>query len=172
MQLLHPKPLWNFLLDQAGFKKQKTSIYEISRMLFYNMNYNFAHFANFNFAHFEIEESFGLIWVKLQNGWFDLQTSILSIYEVLVWSMGFIFAHFVYEGSFGQIWVRITEWSISNRFENFHFAAHFTNCFVHFEYKKVFWLILVKFIVYRVFPSSSRSNKKQFQLVDLVIGRL
>ena len=37
-------------------------------MLFYNMNYNFAHFANFNFAHFEIEESFGLIWVKLQNG--------------------------------------------------------------------------------------------------------
>ena len=44
--------------------------------------------------------------------------------------------------------------------------------FVHFEYKKVFWHILVKFIVYRVFPSSSLSNKKQFQLVDLVIGRL
>ena len=37
-------------------------------MLLYNMNFNFAYFANFNFAHFEIEESFGLIWVKLQNG--------------------------------------------------------------------------------------------------------
>ena len=35
-------------------------------MLLYNMNFNFAHFANFNFALFEIEESFGLIWVKLQ----------------------------------------------------------------------------------------------------------
>ena len=37
-------------------------------MLFSNMDFNFPHFANFNFAHFEIEESFGLIWVKLQNG--------------------------------------------------------------------------------------------------------
>ena len=44
--------------------------------------------------------------------------------------------------------------------------------FVHFEYKKDIWYILVKFVIYRVFPSSSRSNKKQFQLVDLVIGRL
>ena len=44
--------------------------------------------------------------------------------------------------------------------------------FVHFEYKKAFWHILVKFVIYRVFPSSSRSNKKQLQLVDLVIGRL
>ena len=69
-------------------------------MLLCNMNFNFAYFANFNFAHFEIEESFGLIWVKLQNGWFDSQISILSIYEVLVSSMRFIFAHFVYEGSF------------------------------------------------------------------------
>ena len=41
--------------------------------------------------------------------------------------------------------------------------------FLHFEYEKVFWNILVKFILYRVFPSSSRSNKKQSQLVDLVI---
>ena len=44
--------------------------------------------------------------------------------------------------------------------------------FVHFEYKKVFWHILVKFIVFIVFPTSTRSNKKQFQLVDLAIGRL
>ena len=42
-------------------QKIKTSIYEISRMLFSNMDFNFARFANFNFAHFEIEESFGLI---------------------------------------------------------------------------------------------------------------
>ena len=38
---------------------QKTSIYEISRMFFSNMDFNFAHFTNFNFTHFEIEESFG-----------------------------------------------------------------------------------------------------------------
>ena len=45
--------------------------------------------------------------------------------------------------------------------------------FVHFEYnKKDFWRILVKFIVNQVSLSSSRSNKKQFQLADLVIGRL
>ena len=29
-------------------------------------------------AYFEIEESFGLIWVKLQNGRFHLQISILD----------------------------------------------------------------------------------------------
>ena len=39
-------------------------------MLFSNMDFNFAHFANFSFANFEIEEIFGLIWVKLQNGRF------------------------------------------------------------------------------------------------------
>ena len=31
------------------------------------MDFNFAYFVNFNFAHFETEESFGLIWVKLQK---------------------------------------------------------------------------------------------------------
>ena len=31
------------------------------------MEFNFAYFANFNFAYFEIEESFGLVWVKLQK---------------------------------------------------------------------------------------------------------
>ena len=36
-------------------------------MCFYNVNFTFAHFANFSFAHFEIEESFGLIWIKVQN---------------------------------------------------------------------------------------------------------
>ena len=35
-------------------------------------------FGNFAFAYFEIEESFGLIWLKLQNGQFHLQISILG----------------------------------------------------------------------------------------------
>ena len=89
------------------------------------MHFNFAHFDNYDFAHFEIEESFGWIWVKLQNGWFHLQISISGILKVLVLGMGFKFAHFVYKRSFGQIWVKTTEWSI--KFEVFHFGAHFTN---------------------------------------------
>ena len=40
--------------------------------------FNFTHFANFEFAYFEFEESFRLIWVKLQNGRFHLQISILG----------------------------------------------------------------------------------------------
>ena len=40
------------------------------------MDFSFAHFPNFNFAHFEIEENFGLIWVKLQNDRSHLQVSI------------------------------------------------------------------------------------------------
>ena len=39
------------------------------------MDFNFTHYANFEFAYFEIEGSFGLIRVKLQNGRFHLQTS-------------------------------------------------------------------------------------------------
>ena len=41
------------------------------------MDFNFTHFANF-FAYFEIEVSFGLTWLNLQNGRFHLQISILS----------------------------------------------------------------------------------------------
>ena len=37
---------------------------------FEDVHFNFTHFANFKFAYFEIEVSFGLIWVKLQNGRF------------------------------------------------------------------------------------------------------
>ena len=48
-------------------------------MLFSNIDFNFAHFTYFNFAHFEIEESFGLIWTKLQNHRFHLQISISGI---------------------------------------------------------------------------------------------
>ena len=42
----------------------------------------------------------------------------------------------------------------------------------HFVYKKYFWYFLVNFIIYTAYLSSSWSNEKQFQLVDLVIGRL
>ena len=45
---------------------------------FKNVDFNFTHFANFKFAYFQIEESFRLIWVKLQNGRFYLQVSILG----------------------------------------------------------------------------------------------
>ena len=38
------------------------------RDAFLNYGFNFAHFSNFNFAYFEIEESFELICLKLQNG--------------------------------------------------------------------------------------------------------
>ena len=37
------------------------------------MDFSLAHLTNFNFAHCEIDESFGLIWVKLQNDRFHLQ---------------------------------------------------------------------------------------------------
>ena len=43
------------------------------------MDFDFAHLDNFNFAHFEIEENFGLNWVKLQNDQFHLQISISGI---------------------------------------------------------------------------------------------
>ena len=43
-----------------------------------NFNFNFTHFANCKFVYFEIEERFGLIWVKLQNDRFHLQISILG----------------------------------------------------------------------------------------------
>ena len=68
MHLLRPTGLLKLSFGSNWVKKIKTSIYEISRMLFSNVDFNFAHFANFNFAHFEIEEGFGLIWVKLQKG--------------------------------------------------------------------------------------------------------
>ena len=59
--------------------KNKNIHFRDFKMLFSNMNFNFSHFNNFNFAHFEFEESFGLIWVKLQNGQFHLQISISNI---------------------------------------------------------------------------------------------
>ena len=40
------------------------------------VDFNFTDFANFKFTYYE--ESFGLIWIKLQNGRFHLQISILD----------------------------------------------------------------------------------------------
>ena len=60
MHLLHPTGLLKLCFGSNWVQKTKTSISEISKMLFSNMD--------FNFTHFEIEESFGLIWVKIQNG--------------------------------------------------------------------------------------------------------
>ena len=37
---------------------------------FKDVCFNFTHFANFKTACFEIEVSFGLIWVNLENGRF------------------------------------------------------------------------------------------------------
>ena len=68
MDLVYPTGLLKLSFGSNWIQKTKTPIYKISRMLFSNVHFNFAHFANFNFAHFEIEESFGLIWMKLQNG--------------------------------------------------------------------------------------------------------
>ena len=48
-------------------------------MLFSNMDFSLAHFTNFDFAQFEIEESFRLIRVKLQNDRFHLQIFISGI---------------------------------------------------------------------------------------------
>ena len=155
MQLLQPTPFWNFWIKLGSKNK-------------------IIHLRDFNnaFLRYEfLKESLGLLWVKLQNSWFDSKISISSIYEVLV-------SHsLVYEGSFGQIWVKITEWSIVLLTDlNISILVLISQIlvfhFVHFEYKKVFWHILVKFIAYRGFLSSSRSNKNQFQLVDHVIGRL
>ena len=60
-------------------------------MLSSNLDFSLAYFTNFNFAHFEIEESFGLILVKLQNGRFYLQIFLSGIQKTLVSIMGFIF---------------------------------------------------------------------------------
>ena len=79
MHLLHPTGLLIPSFGSNWVQNIKKSIYEISRILSKNIDFNFAHFANFNFAHFQIEGVFGLIWVKLQNGRFHLQISISGI---------------------------------------------------------------------------------------------
>ena len=58
-------------------------------MLFLHMDFYFTYIANFNFAHFEIEKSFGLIWVKLQNRRFNLQFSfwVFKGCSIQVWAL-------------------------------------------------------------------------------------
>ena len=60
------------------------------------MDFSLAHFTDFNFAHFEIEESFGLIWAKLQNDRFHSQIFFRVFKKCLfqVWALSF--SHFVY----------------------------------------------------------------------------
>ena len=77
-----PKPngLLKLSFEPNWIQKTKTSIiFEISRILSSNIDFSLAHITNLNFAHFEIEESFGLIWIKLQNGRFHLQIFLAGI---------------------------------------------------------------------------------------------
>ena len=106
---------------------------------------------------------------KITKWLISLAISILVTSKVLVSRKGFIFTHFVYNRNFRQIWIKTMEWSI--RVENCHFRTRFTSVRSILYIKKT-WHILVKFIVNKVSLLSSRSNKKLFQLVDLVIGRL
>ena len=55
MHLLHPTSLLKLSFGLNWVHKTKTLIYEISRMLFSNIDFNLAHFANFNFRLFETE---------------------------------------------------------------------------------------------------------------------
>ena len=96
--------------------------------------------------------------------------------------MDFIFAHFVCKGSFGQSRVEITNDPLDLKISILVLVSQImvfilNISFVHFEYKKDFWHILLKFTVYRVFLLCLArlfivSNKKQFQLVDITIERL
>ena len=71
-------PSETFFWTKLGSKNKNIHLRDF-KMLFSNMDFDFAYFTNFNFAHFEIEESFRLIWVKLQNGRLHLQISISGI---------------------------------------------------------------------------------------------
>ena len=79
MHLLHPTSLLKLSFGSNWVQKTITFIYKISWVLLSNVDFDFANFPISNSVHFEIEESFGLIWIKLQNGRFHLQVSILGI---------------------------------------------------------------------------------------------
>ena len=64
------KRLMRFSHD-CGFKKPIIHLPD-----FKDVDFSLTHFK---FVYFEIEVSFGLIWVNLQNDRFHLQTSILGI---------------------------------------------------------------------------------------------
>ena len=56
MLFLHITSLLKLYFGLNWVQKAKASIYEISKMLFSHMDFNFAYFAHFNFAHFEIKK--------------------------------------------------------------------------------------------------------------------
>ena len=114
----------------------KTSIYEISRMLFLHMNFYFTYIVNFNFAHFEIEKSFGLTWVKLQIRRFHLQFSFRVFKGCSIQVSALILLILCIKKVKFKIWIKITEWSI--RLKNFNFGARFTNYGVPFC---SFWIL-------------------------------
>ena len=58
MHLLSPTFCVKVSFGPNLVQKIKISIYKISRVLFSNMGFNFAHFAYFDFADFEIGGGF------------------------------------------------------------------------------------------------------------------
>ena len=72
-------------------------------MLFLNVDFYFTYIANFNFVHFEIEKSFGLIRVKLQNGRFHLQFSfrVFKGCSSQVWALILLILLILYHLKFG-----------------------------------------------------------------------
>ena len=81
MYLLQPTDLLKLSFGSNWVQKTKTSIYEILRMLFSNMDFSLAHFANFNIAHFEIEESFCILCIFFQiKNWFSNISTVILRY--------------------------------------------------------------------------------------------
>ena len=123
MQLLQPTPFWNFLLDQTGFKKQNHPFTRFQWCFFTIWILILLILLILKF----LKESLGLIWVKLQNSWFDSKISISSIYG----------ARFSFIWVWRKFWANLGKnhrmiYCIINRFEYFHFGAHFTNFSVPF----------------------------------------
>ena len=80
------------------------------------MDFNFAHFANSNFAYFEIEESFGLIWVKLQNG----RNSRANFHFGYLKAARFKYCRFSYAGNW-----ELVKSIVGTKFRRSHVSLHF-----------------------------------------------
>ena len=92
----------------------RTSIHEISRMLFSNVYFNSAHFLSFSFqlAQFEIETYLNLKLKKVLD-WCEWNCKVVDLtcqFSFQVFNIS-SFAHLVYRGRFVQIWIKSTEWS-------------------------------------------------------------
>ena len=150
MHLLHPPDLPGLSFGSNWVQKIKTSIYETLRMLFWNMDFNFAHFANFNFPHFKIGEIFGLIWVKIQNGQLHLQI-LFQVFKRCLFQLWALFLLILcIKEVLGKYWIKLTEWTI--RLQNFHnvlvsqIVSRFTFC--SFWIQKDFLAYFGKIYVY------------------------